>query len=540
MSQRVGIIRRGRSPQGKFGKMPYSLDPSRTVECAQEPVRAAALTVVVGGAVGRRYRLGEETTIGRSLGCNIVVDDAEASRRHAKVSLSGGGGLLLEDQGSRNGTFVNGVRISRRLLAFGDKIGIGSRFVLRLDPHDPETEEIADRQRFETIGRMGLGMAHDLGNVISSLLAGIAYLNELGPDCPLGEAEPAACLADLAAAAQRASEMVGGMLSLARGRPGERSPVDVSQLAVAVARMLRYTLGTSITILSRIDPGWHVLASRSELHQILLNLCLNARDAMPKGGTLRIEVSLVPSVPASLAWPSGKPAVRIIVADTGCGMDADTSRRIFEPFFTTKRENAGYGLGLATVRELVTQHGGAITLETAPGRGATFFVYFPLHDVVAASPLMTTGEHPPALGTNELSRRLRILLVDDETILRRSVSRLLKRASCDVDEASCGLDAVRAYVSGRYDLVLLDSHMPDMTGLETQARIVELDPAARIAFASGQLEPELEAQGRARGAIGFLQKPYTSAQVVDLAMAPHHPRAPADSDPPTRVDISVR
>jgi two-component system, cell cycle sensor histidine kinase and response regulator CckA len=512
------------------------LDPTRTVECAAEPVRAAALTIVAGGAVGRRYRLGDVTTIGRVSACTIVVDDTEASRSHARISMSGGGGLLLEDLESRNGTFVNGVRIERRLLAFGDKISIGSKGGLRLDPYDPQTEEMADRQRFETVGRLGLGMAHDLGNIISSLVAGMACLRALDPNHRLGDEDAQECMADLDAGARRASELVRSMLSVARGRPSERGPVNVSQLVSDLVRMLRHTLGSTIGIEAKLLAGQQVLGSRSELHQVLLNLCLNARDAMPEGGTLRIGVELVDKVPSALDWTTGRPAVLVTVADTGIGMDAATSRRVFEPFFTTKREGAGYGLGLSTVRELVILHGGRIGLETAPHRGATFRIYLPVLEGDVGN-LSNTGEKKAVSSASEGPPRLRMLLVDDEAILRRSMGRLLKMAGWEVIEVGSGSEALVAYRAGSCDLVLLDSHMPEMDGLETQARLLELDPKARIAFASGHVDPELEQMGRERGAVGFLQKPYSVADVMDLMGRAGEAGSPFDAEVPTRVDV---
>jgi two-component system cell cycle sensor histidine kinase/response regulator CckA len=242
-----------------------------------------------------------------------------------------------------------------------------------------------------------------------------------------------------------------------------------------------------------------------------LNLCLNARDAMPGGGKLQVKVSLV-NPPAELGLAPERPWALLEVADTGLGMDAETKDHIFEPFFTTKREGAGFGIGLSTVRDIVKLHGGRITLDSERNGGTTFRLYFPMVDVQSFA---TTGERAvPAEQPRQSDGPLSILLVDDEQLLRRSFGRLLRQRGFRVAEAAGGAEALSLYAAERYDLVILDLDMPGMTGETAQLELLRHDPSARIMFASGHADPKREQLVRERGARAFLQKPYEIETLV--------------------------
>jgi CheY-like chemotaxis protein len=195
-------------------------------------------------------------------------------------------------------------------------------------------------------------------------------------------------------------------------------------------------------------------------------------------------------------------------------MDAETQRRIFDPFFTTKREGAGYGLGLGTVREIVTLHGGRVGIESDPGRGSRFTIYLPVLD--PGERFASTEERNPQPSPSLKRDRVSVLLVDDEQIVRRSVARLLRQAGFEVTEAADGAEAIARYSRQAHDLVLLDLDMPGLNGEQTQARLIALDPQARIIFATGHADPKRESAVRARGALAFLQKPYGLDALVGL------------------------
>jgi signal transduction histidine kinase/ActR/RegA family two-component response regulator len=505
-------------------------EPPKRATTLDQTLRAvrlvAQLTVVEGRAAGRKFKVEGTATIGRSPDATVMLDDPEVSRLHARLNRNDAGAYVLEDLQSRNGTFVNGVRAERRLLAYGDKIRVGPQVVLEFNGFDAVEDHIIQRQRFEAIGRLGVGIAHDLNNVLAALDASASYLRELPPDRILGDTEVRECITDLTLAAARASELTRGILSFVRGRGSERVAVDLSALVSEVVRMLRHTLEQGIRIEPRVEPNVTVHGSQSELHQVILNLCLNARDAMPDGGTLSISAE-------SRAAPNAVHQLAVLtVADTGIGMDAATQARIFEPFFTTKREGVGYGLGLATVHEIVKLHGGRIELDTSPGNGSKFVVTLPILDEEAVR--FSSTEERAAPLTRRPSASVSILLVDDEQIVRRSVARLLRQAGFAVTEAADGAEALALYSRRAHDLVVLDLDMPGLDGEQTQARLMVLDPYARIVFASGHADPKREASVRARGALAFLQKPFGLETLIGLVNEVLAAELAGDYDEPTR------
>ena len=467
----------------------------------------ARLIAIAGSQAGRKFKIGDHAVIGRGSDASVTLDDAEVSRNHARITKSDVGAYLLEDLGSKNGTQVNGLPIARHLLSFGDKIQVGPHVMLLFAPFDPIEDQLLQRQRLEALGRVGAGVAHDLNNMLGAIGASIDYLGKLPGDRALDSEEVHACFEDIRLAASQATELTRGILKFARGRAQAHSPVDLSALCSDVMRLIRHTFDRAIQIEAKIHPGLSVRGDQAELHQVLMNLCLNARDAMPSGGVLRVFAHAV--VPSSGMLPeqlsSNVPHQVLGVEDTGVGMDEATRARIFEAFFTTKREGAGFGLGLATVKEVVAFHGGQIQIESEEHKGTRFLVFLPMHQTRMAE-TSVTGAHEAQQAP---SARGLILLVDDEEVVRRSFARLLRQAGHSVVEASDGVKAIEAYRNAhpRPNLIILDLDMPVISGEDTQERLLELDPSARILFVSGHDEPSRESAVHARGALGFLRKP---------------------------------
>ncbi|MDF3068201.1 MAG: multi-sensor hybrid histidine kinase [Polyangiaceae bacterium] len=483
----------------------------RTIDFARNAPSAVRLTVVEGPTVGQEFKLDGAATIGRSPDATVMVDDPGVSRLHARIRRSEVGTFEVEDLGSKNGTFLNGTRVEQAPAAFGDKIRVGPRVVLTLSSFDVVEEQVVQRQRLETIGRLGAGIAHDLNNVLAALHAGTAFLQQLAPSTDLGDARVRECLRDLSLATSQGAELTRGILRIVRGKRSVREPVDLGQLAVEVSRILRHTIDHSIQVETVVDPEVVVHGNHSELQQVLLNLCLNARDAMPQGGKLGVVVKLA-HPPAELGLPTERPCALLEVSDTGQGIDAEARPLIFEPFFTTKREGAGFGIGLSTVRDLVKLHGGRIALESGRSKGSVFSLYFPAVDVQSFA---TTGERAPAELPFQSERPVSLLLVDDEQLLRRSFGRLLRQHGFQVTEAAGGAEALSLYAGGKHDLVILDLDMPGMSGEETQVQLLQRVPEARLMFASGHADPQREHVVRERGARAFLQKPYEIELLVD-------------------------
>ena len=491
-------------------------EPIATQEHVPRPGAAAQLTVLEGCARGARFKVSESATLGRSPDATIMLDDAEISRLHARVSRTDMGTFVLEDLGSRNGTFVNGTRIKRRLLAYGDKIRLGPQTVLELNGFDPVEDYIIQRQRFESLGRLSVGVSHDLNNVLSTLDAGTSYLLELPVDKALGESDVRECLSDIMLAVGRARDLTRSVVSFARGWGTDRASADLSTLVIEVVRMLRLTFERTIRIEQNTAPGVFVYGSRSELHQVILNLCLNARDAMPNGGVLQLATCIEETPPSELEWKQGQAAAVLSVRDSGFGMEAEVQARVFELFFTTKREGVGFGLGLANVREIVSLHGGQILLKTAPGQGTTFTIYMPLLHVDTVRMSTTQGESLPKISVPP-TPPASVLLVDDEPLVRRSVARRLRQAGIEVVEAADGIEALEHYAKRRYGLVVLDFDMPRLDGPETQARLLEMDPDVSIVFATGYVDSARMTAVRIRGALALLEKPYSFDTLINLA-----------------------
>ncbi len=501
----------------------------RTLDYARSAPNAVRLTVVEGPTVGQEFKLDGAVTIGRSPDATVMVDDPGVSRLHARV-LRGDAGLFhVEDLGSKNGTFVNGTRVEQAVAGLGDKIRVGPRVVLALTSFDVVEEQVVQRQRLETVGRLGAGIAHDLNNVLAALHAGTAFLQQLPSGTELGDPRVRECLRDLSLATNQGAELTRGILRIVRGKRSAREAVDLGQLALEVARILRHTIDHSIQVQTSVEPEVMVHGNHSELQQVLLNLCLNARDAMPQGGNLGVVVKLAPP-PPDLGLATDRSCAVLQVTDSGVGIDAEAREHIFEPFFTTKREGAGFGIGLSTVRDLVKLHGGRIALDTARSKGSSFTLYFPAVDVQSFA---TTGERAPAVLPLPGERPVSLLLVDDEQLLRRSFGRLLRQHGFRVTEAAGGVEALSLYSAAEHDLVILDLDMPGMSGEETQVQLLQQAPDARIMFASGHADPQREHVVRERGARAFLQKPYE----IELLVSTIHQvlRQPAFADERTLI-----
>jgi CheY-like chemotaxis protein len=277
-----------------------------------------------------------------------------------------------------------------------------------------------------------------------------------------------------------------------------------------VVRLLERTIDKSVSIRTSLAENVNpVNGNAGQLHQALLNLCLNARDAMPGGGEIVIETRNAD--PADQACVEDDTRVFITVKDSGMGMDVSVQERIFEPFFTTKEQ--GRGLGLAMVYGIVRGHGGDIHVTSAPGKGASFVLSFPACGGSAEEHTALAGHAP---GGHET-----ILIVDDEDGVRSVLTRILERAGYSVIQAEDGLQGVEIFRerAGKIDLVVLDMAMPRMSGSEAYERFVEIDPGTRILISSGYSEEGRAAEILARGAKGFLKKPYGNETVLAMVRA---------------------
>jgi signal transduction histidine kinase/ActR/RegA family two-component response regulator len=362
-------------------------------------------------------------------------------------------------------------------------------------------EQLAHAQKMEGIGRLAGGVAHDFNNLLTVILSH-AHLAE----AELREGDPLRELvAPIREAAQRASTLTRQLLAFARRQVIQPRVVDLGVVVRDMSGLLQRVLGETIAVRSELADGlWPVRIDVGQLEQVLVNLAVNARDAMPGGGRLTIGAVNEP-VAADGAARHGVASgdwVRLSVADTGHGMDAETLRRAFEPFFTTKGER-GTGLGLATCHGIVQQAGGRIRVESAPGAGATFHLLLPRHTGAA------TAEPARPVRTLPLSRAT-VLVLEDEDSVRATAVRSLQRVGYRVLAAANGAEALRiADEAGRIDLLFTDVVLPGMGGREVAERLVAQQPGLRVLFATGYVDDETLLAAAVEGAATVLHKPYT-------------------------------
>lgn len=366
--------------------------------------------------------------------------------------------------------------------------------------------EFLRAQRLESIGTLAGGIAHDLNNVLGPILLSIDVMRRRVKDPGLER-----MIDTVELSAKRGADLVRQVLSFARGTEGERVSVQVRHLIHEVESIIKETFPKSIMLELRIRKDIPtVLGDATQIQQILMNLCVNARDAMPSGGTLTITGEVVVLDEQYVGMhPEAKAGryVAIHVTDTGTGMPPDVQTRIFEPFFTTKEIGKGTGLGLSTVRTVVKSHGGFVTVYSELGKGTTFRVYLPAQGVQEQDE--TKEQQEIQTGKGEC-----VLVVDDEEAVREITRTTLEAFGYSVVIASDGTDAIGKYAGQKDDiaLVITDMMMPYMDGAATILALRKMNPNVKILAVSGLAQDGRIAQDQRH--IGFLQKPYTSQKLL--------------------------
>ncbi len=365
-------------------------------------------------------------------------------------------------------------------------------------------------QRMECLGALAGGIAHDLNNILAPVLMVAELLRDR-----VTNNDDFRMLDTLKSSAQRGADMVKQILSFARGTEGEPVALDLRRLIEEVAKLLRETFPRSITVETRISPGLGpVRGHPTQMHQVLMNLCVNARDAMPQGGTLRIAVEnalLEGKRTATHPEPVSGPHVALTVSDTGTGMPASVLGRVFEPFFTTKGEGKGTGLGLPTVLGIVAGHGGLLEIDSREGLGTAFQVWLPV--ARKFEPVQAAGRSgPPRMGQGEL-----VLVVDDEAAILEMARMTLETFNYRVLTARDGLQGFALYQQhrDRIGAVVTDLMMPNLNGAAMTRLLRGLDPGLRIVCASGVDSRARVAEINELGIQAFLNKPYLSGQLLD-------------------------
>jgi signal transduction histidine kinase len=364
--------------------------------------------------------------------------------------------------------------------------------------------QVRQLQKMEAVGRLAGGIAHDFNNLLT-VISGHSQLllRELGADDPSrGQVEV------IEATADRAALLTRQLLAFSRKQVLAPAVLDLNDVVPSMTGILQRLIGENLELVFRPGPALgRVRVDPGQLEQVIVNLVVNARDAMPEGGRITLETSNVDlddEYARRHGGASPGPHVRLTVADTGTGMDAETQSRIFEPFFTTKAPGQGTGLGLATVYGVVSQSGGSIAVASEPGVGSTFTIDFPRVEE-ALEPVAAAPGLPPSRGHET------VLVVEDESGVRALVRRVLEKYGYAVLSASHGIEAlaIAQRHAGPIHLLVTDMVMPEMSGTALAERLRSLRPQVAILVMSGYTDNSVFSHGRLRGDIPFLQKPFT-------------------------------
>jgi PAS domain S-box-containing protein len=366
--------------------------------------------------------------------------------------------------------------------------------------------QLQQSQKLEAIGQLAGGVAHDFNNMLTAIIGYTDLsLRRVGLENSIRRN-----LEETKKAAERAASLVRQLLAFSRKQILEPKILDLNDVVKDMHKMLTRLIGENIQLATRLETNLgSVKADPCQVEQIIVNLVVNARDAMPRGGKVTIETANVTiSDQSALKHVSVNPGehVMLAVSDTGCGMDQETQARIFEPFFTTKDLGKGTGLGLSTVYGIVKQSGGNIWVYSERGMGTVFKVYLPRIDDATSSTVEKLAQETTAPRGSET-----ILLVEDEDVVRGLTRKILMQAGYNVLDAQSGQEAIRLCRAhaGPIDMLLTDVVMPEISGKEVADRLLELRPSIRVLFMSGYTDEAIVQHGVLDANVKFIQKPFT-------------------------------
>ena len=362
----------------------------------------------------------------------------------------------------------------------------------------------------EAIGRLAGGVAHDFNNLLTAMMGIAEYILPQAED----NATLSAGISEIQSTARRAAELTRQLLAFSRRQPAKNVPVDVGKTIGAIGSMMRRIIGETVSLRLSVQEGMPCfMGDPGQLEQIIMNLGVNARDAMPHGGELSIETDIVSNDddnPLDHTLPRRGDHVRIVVRDSGVGMDEETKRRVFEPYFTTKAEGKGTGLGLSTVYAIVERWGGRVYVDSAEGSGTAFHIYIPA--IEWPMERIETSRK----GVLQTKGTETVLVVEDEPAVRNVVSRILEQCGYTVLEASSGEDALTLakHYTGPIEMLVSDMVMPGMSGRELAVLLAAHRPRMTMLFMSGHCEDEDADFVAELDSPSFIQKPFAASELA--------------------------
>ena len=374
-------------------------------------------------------------------------------------------------------------------------------------------EQLRQSQKMEAVGQLAGGIAHDFNNLLTVIGASTEFLlSDLATTDPRR-----ADVAEIRSAADRATRLTRQLLAFSRKQIMQPTVLDLNGVVRTLQPLLTRLIGEDIVVETVLDPDLgYVMADAGQIEQVIVNLAVNARDAMPTGGRLRIETGNVDVAAGEGGGPAPAGAsVMLAVSDTGAGIPAEVRARIFEPFFTTKSAGKGTGLGLATVYGIVSQSGGHVGVRSEPGRGSTFTVYLPRIAAAAADAIVDGLADATPRGSET------VLVVEDEDAVRALASRILVRHGFTVLGARNGMQALElaARHAGAIDVVLTDVVMPEMSGRALVEKLSAIRPAVRVVYMSGYTDDDIVRRGILKPGSAFVQKPFSTCSLVKAVRA---------------------
>ena len=444
----------------------------------------------------------------RSTGDIVLIDGRVIERSSAPVLMSDGACVgrvwifedvtnartLVADLANANAALEEAQEFLRR-----SNDELEQRVAERTRELEKKEEELRHAQKMEAVGRLAGGVAHDFNNMLSAITS---YTELLLTDT--SSAATRADLYEIKRAAERAARLTHQLLAFSRQQVLKPRIVDLNSVITEMRRMLERLIGENIALSAELEPELgRVRVDAGQIEQVILNLVLNARDAMPSGGVITLRTDNVKSA-------TGDPEIALVCEDAGVGMDADTLTRIFEPFFTTKERGRGTGLGLATVHGIVEQSGGQIEVTSVPGAGSRFAIRLP-RVLVDADPGVHESAFPLALRRSES-----VLLVEDEALVRRVARAILVKQGYTVIEASNGAEAVALCESRapKIDALVTDVVMPGMNGPTLAARLRDAYPHAAVVYMSGYADGAVADMGALGPGSTFLAKPFSPSSLL--------------------------